>query len=48
MDFIIPNYNAVVKTDEYLNMSIGLKDRLTLQLAAEDTFIGLKRKRKSE
>ena len=46
MDFIIPNYNSVVKTGEYLYMSNALKDRLTLDLAAEDTFVGLKRKRR--
>ena len=46
MDFIIPNYNTVVKTYEYLHMANAFKDRLTLELAEEDTVVGLKRKRK--
>ena len=45
MDFVVANYNAVVKTDEYRSMSAELMDRLTQELAAEHTFVGLKRKR---
>ena len=44
MDFIVANYNDVVKTDGYLKMPNELKNKLTLGLAAEDTFVGLKRK----
>ena len=47
LDFIIPNLNDVVKTEEYRKMSDDLKNRLIQELAEEHVLVGLKRKRKN-
>ena len=43
-NFIVPNFNAVVKTTGYKNMSEELRSRLIQELAEENVFVGLKRK----
>ena len=47
VDFIIPNLNNVVKTEEYRKMSDDLKNQLIQELAAEHALVGLKRRRKN-
>ena len=46
MNIIIPNLNAVVKSDGYNKMLDSLKLRLIQELAEEDAFVGLIRKSK--
>ena len=44
LDFIIPRFNTVVKTEGYKNMPDELQKRLIQDMAAENVFEGLKRK----
>lgn len=44
LDFIIPKFNNVVKTEGYKSMPDELQQRLIQDMAAENVFEGLKRK----
>ena len=46
MDFIVPHFNNMVKTEEYQSMVAELQKRLILEMAAENVFDDLKRKSK--
>ena len=46
LDFLIPNLNTVVTTEEYRKMPDDSKARLMQELADEQVLVGLKRKRK--
>ena len=46
IDFIIPNLNAVLKTEGYKNMEDDLQKQLIQDLVKEEVFVGLERKRK--
>ena len=43
---MIPNFNAVVKTEGYQKLSRELMIKLTEELSDEGAFVGMKRKRK--
>ena len=47
VDFIVPNLNSVVKTEEYRKLTDDLKNRLIQELADEHALVGLKRRRKN-
>ena len=48
LDFIVPNLNNIVMTDEFGKMPDDLKMRLLKELAKEDALVGLKRRRNTE
>ena len=48
VDFIVPNLNSVVKTEEYRKLTDDLKNRLIQELADEHALVGLKRRRKNQ
>ena len=41
LDFVIPNFNAVVKSGAYKKMPDELKNRLIHELADQDAFVGM-------
>ena len=45
MDFIVPNLDAVLRTEEYQNMAEDLLKQLIQKLADEGIFVGLKRRK---
>ena len=42
--FVMPNFNAVVKSEGYKKMSDELKLRLIQELADDDAFVGMTEK----
>ena len=47
LDFVIPNFNTIVKSGGYDRMPEELRNRLIHEIANEDAFVGIARKVKA-